>query len=620
MTQTLDVEFGRYKLLRLLGEGGMAQVFHAVMAGPMGFEKDVAVKKLKPGVDEESRLVKALINEARLGGYLRHPNIVEIYEFNQLDGSYYLAMEYVDGPVYESVVKHYRKQQEYMSVRSVLQAMSQVSKGLHKAHSATDREGQTLGLIHRDLKPGNMMVDRVGTVKLMDFGIAKSESNLYKTTSMNMTKGTPVYMSPEQVRGEELTHRSDLWAMGVILYELISLRVLFKAPNLIAVMNRILTHDVGDAAQTLDAFQDGLGEVFSKCVTQDESERFEDADALGKALEEILADVPDDQPNLSDTVKPVWKVHEDEIAANTARTAMMPSMGATPSQPGAATAAASPTQGAGPSDPAAATQMAASAQGATVIAPSGNAMPPSGAEFYQSGPAQPTAASATMDMGAYERPPHGKGRKGLFMIVAVLVGVVVILGGTVAFLMGQKSNQKDDTGNGAAVVDNALPANPADVVAGQQAVPPADPATTDSDPAAADPKPADAAADGPADKPKDKPKETKSVEKPKAEPVDKPKDDPKPIEVVDKPKDVVEAPQDVVEKPSGTGTVTLNSVPWSEVYIDGKRIRNTPIKDYEISAGSHTVVFDCTSCDPPQKKTEKVVVTAGQTSKKIVRF
>ena len=184
---TERVPFGRYQLLNLLGEGGMATVYRAVMSGPMGFEKVCAVKRIHPEHTSEARLVRAMINEARLGGQLRHDNIVETYEFNEVDGHYYMAMEYVEGWTLDFVLRRCRNFREYLPATVVHEILLGTCRGLDYAHRLTDSEGKPTNLIHRDLKPANIIARLDGKVKIMDFGIARADTNKYKTTAKDST-------------------------------------------------------------------------------------------------------------------------------------------------------------------------------------------------------------------------------------------------------------------------------------------------------------------------------------------------------------------------------------------------------------------------------------------------
>jgi serine/threonine-protein kinase len=285
------VPFGRYRLLNLLGEGGMAKVYRAVLSGPMGFEKEVALKRIDSRVTTDERIVRALINEARLGGQLRHKNIVEIYEFNHVDGNYYMAMEYVDGWTLDSLLRRCRQRREWVPATVVVEVLQHVCRGLDFAHNLVSKEGQALNLVHRDLKPGNIMISRLGDVKIMDFGIAKADTNLYKTTAADVTKGTPIYMSPEQVTGASLDSRSDIFSLGSIVHELVTLQVPFQGENLLAIMHGVLSADIAAARERVRGRVPQLEPILVKCMARNRDERFASVSELDKALREVKRQV-----------------------------------------------------------------------------------------------------------------------------------------------------------------------------------------------------------------------------------------------------------------------------------------------------------------------------------------
>ena len=192
-------EFGAYRLTHMLGKGGMASVYRAVRSGPMGFAKEVAIKRIHDALIDNEAILKGLINEARIGGQLKHPNIVEVYEFNKVGEAYYLAMEFVDGWTLDKVIKLSREFKMPVPPSVALLIGKQLCEGLEYAHTLESLDGQEVKLVHRDLKPANIILSRYGIAKIMDFGIAKAATNLFKTTLADVTKGTPHYMSPEQV-------------------------------------------------------------------------------------------------------------------------------------------------------------------------------------------------------------------------------------------------------------------------------------------------------------------------------------------------------------------------------------------------------------------------------------
>jgi len=229
----------------------MATVFRAVLPGPMGFEKEVAVKTLDREVTQNRAYLEALINEARLGGDLRHRNLVEVYEFDEVAGQYFIAMEYIDGWTLQQLLRFVRSQGRELPMSVALAIASQLCEGLHYAHTAVRRSGEAINLVHRDLKPANVMISRFGEVRVMDFGVAKADTNPYQTEDIGSTKGSPLYMSPEQVGGLPLDGRSDLFSLGSVLFETVTLEPCFEGNNLMAVLHSIAQSDPQDVVSRL---------------------------------------------------------------------------------------------------------------------------------------------------------------------------------------------------------------------------------------------------------------------------------------------------------------------------------------------------------------------------------
>ena len=258
----------------------------------MGCAKQVAVKRLHESLTENESILKALINEARLGGQLKHPNIVEVYEFNKVGTSYYLALEFVDGWTLDRVIKLGRDFAEPIPHNVVLDIVCQACEGLHYAHTLESLDGQAVRLVHRDLKPANIILGRDGIAKIMDFGIAKADTNLFKTTLADTTKGTPHYMSPEQVAGDpNLTATSDIFALGAVLYELLTGKLLFRGDSLVSVLFSVAKAQVDEHVQEVDALVPGLGRVMQRCLEKDSSRRHASAEELRLALEDLRSTV-----------------------------------------------------------------------------------------------------------------------------------------------------------------------------------------------------------------------------------------------------------------------------------------------------------------------------------------
>ncbi len=288
------IRFGRYRLLDELGEGGMAVVYRALMEGPDGFSKMVALKLIHGDFSRDAGLMGQCVSEARLGGVLSHPNIVEILDYGKEQGRFYLAMEYVDGPTLSQVIRYQRKQRARIPVGVVLEMLAQVCRGLGYAHRATDLEGRPLRLVHRDLKPSNVLVNLHGVTKIADFGVARAETNVLRTVTNRYIKGTGPYMSPEQAWGSsDLDHRSDLFSAGIILFELLALDFLYEGRTIEVALRQAQDADVVPRFVRIppSPHRDALIELLSRALAKNPDERYQTGDEMADALEALRATV-----------------------------------------------------------------------------------------------------------------------------------------------------------------------------------------------------------------------------------------------------------------------------------------------------------------------------------------
>ena len=216
--ETGSSTFGRYRLLQRLGEGGMAELYTAVLHGAEGFRRVYVVKRLRPEVARNRAAVEQFIDEAKLGSTLVHSNIVPVFDFGKVGDEYFLAQEYIIGRDLGKVMQRQLEQVGHpLSERLVLYIVHEVLEALAYAHNRTDAAGNPIGLVHRDISPGNVMVTARGEVKLFDFGIVKGEGRVSKT-EVGVVKGNVSFMSPEQARGQTVDARSDLFSLGLVLY------------------------------------------------------------------------------------------------------------------------------------------------------------------------------------------------------------------------------------------------------------------------------------------------------------------------------------------------------------------------------------------------------------------
>ena len=281
--------FGPYQLVSRLGEGGMAQVFLAVKEGPLGFRKELAIKRIRSDVlrDNET-LLKSLINEARLGGQLKHPNVVDTYEFGVVDDQHYIAMEYVNGLTLSELIRGARSRGVFLPPSAVIDMGCQLCDGLHYAHTLTSGDGEPLDLIHRDLKPSNIIVSMAGQAKIMDFGIARSAAAMFQTTASDAPKGTLAYMSPEQMEDpREIDPRSDLFALGAILFESLTGQLLLETGDARSLVYLLITGKYMPRLAALDEICPTARPHIERCLALDRDERYADADELGRDLRRL---------------------------------------------------------------------------------------------------------------------------------------------------------------------------------------------------------------------------------------------------------------------------------------------------------------------------------------------
>ena len=210
--------FGRYKLGRLLAVGGMGEVYLATSQGVAGFEKRVVIKKILPHLAQDETFVKRFIDEAQLVVQLNHANIVQVLDMGRENNEYFIAMEFVDGLDLRGLRRTCEAHGLEMPLPLKLHILAEISAGLQYAHGSTDEEGRSLGIVHRDVSPSNVMLSRDGAVKLVDFGVAKATSKSSQSLTGSL-RGKVQYMSPEQANGEEVTSKSDVFALGVMAYE-----------------------------------------------------------------------------------------------------------------------------------------------------------------------------------------------------------------------------------------------------------------------------------------------------------------------------------------------------------------------------------------------------------------
>jgi serine/threonine protein kinase len=276
--------FGRYQLIRRVSVGGMAEVFHAKSYGPRGFEKEVALKRILPSIAEDTSLLHAFIEEARLAAHLHHRNICTIYELGKTFESYYITMEYIYGADVLALRRRLKQRKELAPPECVAYIGARVAEGLHYAFSLRDHAGRALEIVHRDISPQNVMLSYAGDVKIIDFGIAKVAGRTSQT-QVGVVKGKASYMAPEQVESRPLDGRADQFALGIILWELLSGERLFKGDHPVETMTAIRRCSIPSLDAVRPGLPRGLVEAVERTLRRDREERFASAGELAAALE-----------------------------------------------------------------------------------------------------------------------------------------------------------------------------------------------------------------------------------------------------------------------------------------------------------------------------------------------
>ena len=277
---------GPYLLGERLGLGGMAEVFVATRPGPHGFNKRFAVKRILPELARDARFVAMFCDEARICAGLSHPNIVQVVDFGESDGEVFMALEYVDGVSLARLLRAVAAARRRFPVPVALFIAHEVLRALDFAHSAHDDQGRSLGIVHRDVSPGNVLIGRAGEVKLGDFGILLS-AFVDRRTYPGELKGKVGYMSPEQAMGGAVDRRSDLFALGIVLAEMLLARPLFSGKNEFEILTKIHQADI----RNIDKYGHGIpSEVLDLARTalhRDPARRYPSAQAFALAIQSV---------------------------------------------------------------------------------------------------------------------------------------------------------------------------------------------------------------------------------------------------------------------------------------------------------------------------------------------
>src|ERR1700722_2149451 len=280
--------FGKYVLIDGIAVGGMAEIFLARQEGLEGCEKTIVIKRIRPHLSNQKSFVKMFLNEAKLAAHLNHPNIVQIYDLGKIGESYFIAMEYISGRDMRRIIPKAEGMGIPFPMVYALKIASSVCEGLYYAHQRTDMYGNELHIVHRDVTPENIFVSFDGTVKILDFGIAKAANQIEQTRAGEI-KGKLSYMSPEQCMGKVLDHRSDLFSLGVVLYEWITGFKLFTGESEVAILKTITEGKIYPPSYFKADVPDAVEHILMKALEKDRAKRYQSAWDMQYDLDQFLS-------------------------------------------------------------------------------------------------------------------------------------------------------------------------------------------------------------------------------------------------------------------------------------------------------------------------------------------
>jgi len=589
--------FGKYELLKKVGLGGMAELFLARQSGIEGFEKLIVIKRILPHLADSSEFIQMFLNEARLAARLNHPNVVQIYDLGRVAGTYFIAMEYINGVDLSRVLKKERKARRFIPTEHAVKMMSYVCEALTYAHNHKDVRGNPLCIVHRDISPHNVLVAFDGGVKLTDFGIAKAATQATKTKAGTL-KGKYYYMSPEQCLGRKVDNRSDIFSAGILLYQLMTGRLPFRGDSEFSVLHAIVHDAPRPPSVHREDFPTGLYPILERSMAKHPDDRYKNALQMQMALEKFLMEhklvsnttligkyVQELFPEVIDAMKKARPEDSEDIEEIIDGLAIAAAERLTPSKPGATPSdelvlsARTPSaviRQDGVDVPVAATSPIADEDDIPIVTPSMVTAAPTAAQ-------KPSVMEAALPA-----------RKKTSWRVPILLGAVflsAVCGALLVHYLGQMN------GESAAPPPEVQPAGVAVEI-----------------PVKEEPKP-----EG---KPPAKPEvkeETKPAEKVKPKPKTKRRKRRRKTSVARiRKKPVVEDVEEIPDKPppppAASGYLTLDTKPWTEVYFKGKRLGLTPLAYQKLPAGKIRLLLR--NREKNIKKTIVVEIKPNQTTVK----
>ncbi len=279
--------FGQYQLEEKIAQGGMAEIFKGKALDDHGTERPIVIKRILPHIAASPEFVEMLIDEAKIAVMLSHGNIAQVYDLGKVADDYFIVMEYVDGKTLSQIMKRLRTQGKLMPVPYAVYLIREIAEALDYMHRRTDEEGRPLNIIHRDISPQNAILSTSGTVKIIDFGIAKAKNKI-STTDSGVLKGKFAYMSPEHAEGLKLDHRTDIFSLGVIFWELLTNQRLFKCKTNLETVRKVKKAKVPKPSEDRQVVPKDLDRIVLQALARDREKRYASAHDLVLDLTKFL--------------------------------------------------------------------------------------------------------------------------------------------------------------------------------------------------------------------------------------------------------------------------------------------------------------------------------------------
>src|SRR5215467_7842743 len=274
----------RYRITERVAAGGMAEVFRGVAESLQGFKKNIAIKRILPSLTKNKKFVAMFLDEARLSLSLQHANIVQVFDIGHSEDTYFIVMEYVDGIDLKALTEWRRRIGRRIPIAHTLYIVMEICKGLSYAHEMVSPEtGRPLGIVHRDISPPNVLISKQGEVKVVDFGLAKATSQI-ETTDPGVVKGKMSYLSPEAARGEEVDSRADIFAVGILLYEMLTGKRLFYGETDYQTVELVRNAKVPPLRPQNPQVEPELEDIVRKALSKNKEDRYQSATDLQDAL------------------------------------------------------------------------------------------------------------------------------------------------------------------------------------------------------------------------------------------------------------------------------------------------------------------------------------------------